>query len=174
MQLLAGVGASARAQHEVEDVLGVDGQAADLGAGDLQRARDGAGLAAVAEEGERAQGGGREGDGVPFEYDGRLGRVAAAQDGGRRRVEAVGRGDGGLEVVEGGLGGGFGGVVARHGNVDDAAGGDGVGKQDGGELDLEREGQFLGVDDCLGGIVYESFVFGEENGDSGVDFSDSE
>ena len=174
VQLLAGVGARARAQHQVEDILGVDGQAADLRAGDLQRPRDVAGFAAVAEQGERAQRGGCEGDGVPFQHDGGLRRVAAAEDGGRGGVEAVGGGDGGLEVVEGGLGGGFGGVVARDGDVNDAAGGDGGREQDGGKFDLEGRISFGGSCEGLGGIACESFVFGEENGDTGVDLADSE
>lgn len=137
MQLLARVRAGACAQHQVEDILGVNGQAADLGARDVHGPRDGAGLAAVAEEGERAQRGGRESDGVPFEDDGGLCGVAAAQDGRRRGVQTIGVGDGGLQVEESGLRGSFRGVVTRDSDVDDAAGGDGRGEEDGGEFDLE-------------------------------------
>lgn len=135
-QLLAGVLPRARAQHQVEDVFGVDGQAADLGAGEVERARDAAGFAAVAVQAEGADGGGGELDGVPFEDDGGLRGVAAAEEGGGRGGLPVGGEDGGLQGEEGGLGGGFGGVVARYGYVDDAAGGDGGGEEDGREFNL--------------------------------------
>lgn len=49
---------------------------------------------------------------------------------------AVGVVDFGLEVEEGGSGGGFGGEVAGDGYVDYAAGRDGRGEEDGGEFNL--------------------------------------
>jgi hypothetical protein len=51
-------------------------------------------------------------------------------------VLAVGVVDFGLEVEEGGSGGGFGGEVAGDGYVDYAAGRDGRGKEDGGKFNL--------------------------------------
>lgn len=65
-QLLAAVLARAGAQHQMEHVFGVDGEAADFRAGDLERPRDAAGFAAVAIEAEGAEGGGSETDRRPF------------------------------------------------------------------------------------------------------------
>jgi hypothetical protein len=50
----------------VEHIFRVYGQAAQLSAVDLEGLGDGAGFAAVAEEGEVAELGGRDVDGVPF------------------------------------------------------------------------------------------------------------
>lgn len=47
-QFLTTVRARGRAQHQMEDVFRIDGQAADLGRLRLQRSRDPAGFAAVA------------------------------------------------------------------------------------------------------------------------------
>lgn len=75
-----------------------------------------------------------------------MGGVAAAEEGGGRRGASVGRVDGGLEGEEGFLRGGFRVVVAGDGDVDDAAGGDGGGEEDGGEFDLRGKGLVWGVE----------------------------
>lgn len=133
---LTDIRASARPQHQVKRVLSVDGQATDLGAVHLQRARDVAGLLAVAVQAQGYQVGGREGDGVPFEHDGCLRGIATADLGrrGLRGAEAVV--DAVLEGAECALGGGFFGGVLADGDVDDAAGGDVWREQDGREFNL--------------------------------------
>lgn len=62
--------------------------------------------------------------------------VSAAQDGGCGCALAEGAVDFGLEGVEFSGGFGFGFVVAGYGDVDDGAGGDIWGEEDGGEFDL--------------------------------------
>lgn len=51
-------------------------------------------------------------------------------------MEAVGVVDSGLEVEEGGLGGGFGGVIAGDGYIDYTTRRDGRGQQNGWEFNL--------------------------------------
>ena len=68
-----------------------------------------------------------------------MGGVAAAEEGRGGGGLSVGTVDGGLEGEEGFLGGGFRVVVAGHGYVDYAAGGDGGGEEDRGEFDLRGD-----------------------------------
>ena len=134
----AGVGARGRAQHQVERVLGVDGEAADLGAVHLEGPGDVPGLLAVPVQRQRDQVGGRELDGVPLQHHGRLRRVAAPQ-GGRRRLRRPERAeDPVLQRRELLVRLGLGVVVARYRDVDDGAGGDVGREEDGGEFDLGR------------------------------------
>ena len=81
----------------MEGVFGVDCEAGDFGGEDglgaVARGRvigDRAGFGAVAEEAKGAEGGCCEGELVPFEDDGSLGSVAAAEDWGGGRGETVG------------------------------------------------------------------------------------
>lgn len=119
---LAAEGARARPQHQVEGILGIDGQAADLGALHDRGPRDVARLLVVAEQrqGDDVRGGML--DGVPLEDDRRLRCIPAAED--RRRGLGLAKGmvDGILEREEGGLRLLLGREVARDGDVDDAAG----------------------------------------------------
>lgn len=103
----------------MECVLGVDGQARDLGAVHLQRAGDVAGLLAVAVQGERDQICRREVYGVPFQNDGGLGGIAAAEDRGGGKGGAKGVVDLILEGLEALLGSVFLGGVSSDGDVDD-------------------------------------------------------
>lgn len=118
----------------MEGVLGVEGEAGDLGAQLVLG--DGAGLVAVAVEAEAAQLGAREVDGVPFEDDAGLRGVAAAEDGRGGRLGAEGGVDVGLQGGELLVGDGLGVLVAADVDVDDAAGVDVGREEDGGELDL--------------------------------------
>lgn len=136
--LLAAHGAGRRAQDEVEGVLGVDGEAADLSTVHLQGPRDVAGLLAVAVQRQRDEVGGGEVDGVPLEDDRGLGGIAAAQDGRARLGGAEGGEDAVLQRGESLVGLGLGRVVAGDGDVDDGARDDVGRQQDGGELDLRR------------------------------------
>ena len=77
-------------------------------------------------------------NGIPFEDDGSLGGVAAAEDGWGGRVLAISIVDGRLEGEEGFLGSVFGVMVSSDGDVDDATGGDGWREEDRGEFDLKR------------------------------------
>lgn len=117
-------------------VLRVQRQAADLRAVLLQGPRDAAGFAAIPIQAETAQFGGGELDGVPFEDERGLGRVAAAQGGCAGRDQAEGGVDVGLQPGEGERGAGFGGEVAGDGDVDDGAGGYVRREEDGGEFYL--------------------------------------
>lgn len=71
------------------------------------------------------------------------------------------------------MGGGFRGVVAGDGYVDNAAGGDGRGEEDGGEFNLgvvlvgSLGGEGLGRAD-------QAFVLCQKDSDAGVDFADGE
>lgn len=122
----------------MEHVLGVDGQAADLGAVHLQRAGDVACLLVVAVQRQGDEVGGGELDGVPFQHDACLGCVAAAEDwaggfvGTERGKDLV------LQGAEGALGCDFGGRVPADGDVDYGAGGDVWGEEDGREFDLGK------------------------------------
>jgi hypothetical protein len=127
-QLLGLVGAGRGAEHQVEGVLGVDGEAADLGASRLERARYRAGFRAIAVQRERLDGGGGQVDRVPFEDEGSLGRVAEPEDRRGRRLDAVRVENAFLERLEGGCAGRFGRLIARYCDVDDAAGGDVAGE----------------------------------------------
>ena len=91
---------------------------------------------AIAVEAQTTEVCGRELDLVPFEDDGCLGGVSAADDGWGGGCETVGGEDAGLQGGEGFLGGVLGGGVAGDCDVDDGAGGYGGGKEDGGEFDL--------------------------------------
>lgn len=85
-------------------VLCIHSQAADLGRAHAGGSRDVACFLAIAEERERDAIRGGEFDGVPFQDDGGLGCVFAAEDGG----EGLGGAEGGVDCVlegeEGGLG----------------------------------------------------------------------
>lgn len=134
--LLAGQGAGCCAQHQVECVLGVDGQARDLGRVHGGRFGNVAGLLAVAVKGETDQVGGCEVDGVPLEDHAGLGGIATAEVGslglgGTEGVEYLV-----LEGAEGAIGFVFGGNVAGDGDVDNGARRDVRRQKDGGELDL--------------------------------------
>jgi len=67
--------------------------------------------------------GGREGDGIPFEDDGGLSRISAAEGGWRGGLGTEGFEDLRLDLVKGGIGFYFGGEVARDVDVHDTAGG---------------------------------------------------
>ena len=137
LELVAAVGPAGRAQHQVECVLGVDGQAADLGREHVHGPRDGAGFAAVAVEREGFQGRGREDDRVPFQDEGGLGRIATdAEFGCFGRGEAVFLEDCFLEGGEGRVRLFFRGVVLGDSDVDDRAGGYAGWEEDGGEFNL--------------------------------------
>lgn len=99
------------------------------------RAGDDADFLTISEESEGEKIGSSELDGVPFEYDGGLGSIAAAQDGNGGLLSAERRVDRVLKGAEGVLGGGFGGGIATDGDVDDGAGGDVGREENGGELD---------------------------------------
>jgi hypothetical protein len=177
--LVAGVRPRRGAQDEVEDVLRVDGQAADLGRVHGLRARDVAGLLPVAEERQRDDVGRGEVDGVPFEDHRGLGGVAAAQLRGRRGFGAEGGVDLVLQPAEGELGRGLGGGVAGYRDVDYGAGGDVGWEEDGGEFDLVRRWvSFVVLSGRMGkracGPGYQSFVRCEQDCYAGVDFADCE
>lgn len=65
-----------------------------------------------------------------------MGSVSEAEDWGAGGFDAVGVEDALLEGLEGGCVGFFGGLVARDGDVDYAAGGYVAGEEDRGEFDL--------------------------------------
>ena len=89
-------------------------------------------------------------DGVPFEDDGGLGNIAAAEDRGRGRDGSEGLEDGVLELGESLFGDELGLLVAGDVDVDDAAGVDVGREEDGRELDLGGKRSMA----CLkGGIV---------------------
>ena len=134
--LVAGIGAGGRPQNQVEAILGVESQAADLGALHLHGPGDVASLLAVAVEAQGDEVGGGQVDGVPLEDDGGLGGIAAAEGGRDRLGGAKGVVDAPLQGAKLGLGGIFLGNVLADGDVDDAAGGDVGREQDGRELDL--------------------------------------
>jgi len=123
-------------QDQVERVLCVDSEAGDLCACHIEGTGNGASFVAIAVETEAAEFGGGEDDGVPFEDDGGLGRVAAAERGrdGGLATEVCEKF--GLEGGEGAVGVVFCGEVAGDIHVDDAAGGDIWWEEDGGEFDL--------------------------------------
>ena len=77
-------------------------------------------------------------DGIPFEHDAGLGRVSASQDGWGGGVGAEGGVDVLLQAGEFLLGDEFGVLVPCDIDVDDRAGVDVGGKQDGWEFDLKR------------------------------------
>lgn len=136
---IADKGAGAGAQDEVEGVLGIDSEAADLGAVHLKRTGDVACLLAISVEAQRHDVGGGELNGVPFEDDRSLGGIAAAEDGGdglrgaKRVIDLI------LKGTECAVGGGFLGRVLRDVDVDDASGRD-VGREENGrELDLQGQ-----------------------------------
>lgn len=128
--------AGACPQNQVEAVLGVDGQAADLGAVHLQRPRDVAGLLPIAVQAQRYQVGGSELDRVPFQDNGSLRRIAAAQDWRSWLGGAKGLEDAVLERAKLVFGSGFLCGVAANGDVHDTTGGDIGRQQDGRELNL--------------------------------------
>lgn len=136
LEFLAAVRASAGLQDEMERVFCIDLQAADLGRMRVERLGDGAGFAAIAVQRQAAQFSGRDIDGIPFEDDGGLCGIAAAEDGRRGSALAEGAEDVRLKLVEFAGGFGFGLEVAGDGDVDDAAGRNVGGEEDGGELDL--------------------------------------
>lgn len=125
----------------MERVVRIDSQTGDLSAVHRQRSRDVASLLAITVETQGQQVRGGQLDGVPLEDHGGLGRIAAVQDGDGGFVGAEGGEYLVLQGAEVGLGGGFFGVVLADGDVDDGAGGDVWGQEDGGELDLRVERQ---------------------------------
>lgn len=66
LELLAAECACTRLEYQVEDVFGVDGQTAQLGAVHIAGLGDSACLAAIAVQGEAAQLGGSDVNGVPL------------------------------------------------------------------------------------------------------------
>lgn len=108
----------------------VNGQTTNLGAARLERAGYRACLGAVAVEGERFEGRSCQVDGIPFKNKRSLSGVSQAQDGRRGGFDAVGIQDALLESLEGRCVGCLSCVVARDGNVNNAAGRDAVGKED--------------------------------------------
>lgn len=128
--------AGARPQDQVEAVFGVDCQAADLGAVHLQRPGDVAGLLPIAIQAQGHQVGSSELDGVPFQDDGSLSRIAAAQDGRGGFGGAKGLEDAVLEGTELVFRSSLLADVAANRDVYDATGGDVGRQQNGGELDL--------------------------------------
>lgn len=128
--------ARAGAEDQVERVLGVNCQTADFGAVHLEGPRDVAGLLAVAVEGQGGEVRRGEVDGVPFEDDGGLGRVAATEVWRRGGGSGEGGQDAGLEGTELGILGGFFGGVLGDVDVDDAPRGDVGREEDRGKLDL--------------------------------------
>ena len=137
--LVAGQGAGRCAQHQVECVLGVDGQAGDLGRVHGGRFGDVASLLAVAVESQADQVGGRHVDGVPLEDHAGLGGIATAEVGGLGLGSTEGIEDLVLESAEGAFGVVFRGEVAANGDVDNGARGDVGWQEDGWEFDLEEE-----------------------------------
>ena len=122
-QPLAQPSTGTRPQHKLKYVLGVQGQAGNLGAARLKRAGDVPDFAAVAVHGEGAALRRRQRQRIPFEDHRRLGRVAAAEDRRAGRVCAEGLIDLGLQLGERVGGRGFGSVVARHSHIDYRAAG---------------------------------------------------
>lgn len=119
---LAGKGASCGPEDKVEGVLGVDGQAANLGAVHLHGSGDRARLLAVAVKAQGYQVGGRQLDGVPLQNDRGLCGIAAAEDRGGGLTGAEGAVYLVLELAELLLCDGLLGLVLADGDVDDAAG----------------------------------------------------
>lgn len=81
---LTGIGTGAGAQNKVEGVLSVDGETTNLGAVHLQRSGDVSSLLAVAVQAQGDEVSRGELDGVPFEDNGSLGCIAAADSRSRR------------------------------------------------------------------------------------------
>lgn len=126
----------ARAEDEVERILGVHSQTADLGTVHMQRAGNVSSLLAVAVQTQRDQVSRGQLDRVPFQYDGSLGGIAAAQDGDRGLGGAEGFEDLVLKGREAGFGCGLGFGVARDSDVDDGARRNVGWEENGRELDL--------------------------------------
>lgn len=122
----------------------------DLGTASLERARYRASLGAIAVEGQRLQGCGGEVDRIPFEDEGGLGCVSQTEDGRRWSLDTVGVQDTLLEGLEGSCVGALCGVVARNGDIDNAARGDVVWEENRGEFNL--------VSASASGIVVEAHV----------------
>ena len=123
-------------EDQVEGVFCIDSEAGNLGARHVVGSWDRPGFVTVAVEAETAEFRGREDDRVPFEDDGGLGRVAAAEGGGSRRIAAEFGEEFGLEGGKGAVGVVFCGEVAGDVYVDDAAGGDVWREEDRGEFNL--------------------------------------
>lgn len=134
--LLACSRASARPQDQVEAVFSVDGQAANLGTVHLQRPGNVAGLLPIAIQAQGHQVGSSELDGVPFQDNGGLGRIAAAQDGGGGFGGAKGLEDAVLEGAELVFRSSLLADVAANRDVNDTTGGDVGRQQNGREFDL--------------------------------------
>ena len=64
----------------MEDIFGINAQSTELRAGHLLGVGDGARLVAIAVQGETAELGSRNVYGVPFQYYGGLGGIAAAKN----------------------------------------------------------------------------------------------
>ena len=144
----------------------------------LQRARDVPGLGAVAVEAQGDEVGGGELDGIPFQDDGGLGGVAAAEDGNGGGRGAEGGEDAVLEGAEVGFCFGFFVEILRNGDVDNGAGRDIWGEEDGRKLDLKAVVSLDFPWDVVQGRVmvraYEALVWGEKDGDTCVDLADGE
>jgi hypothetical protein len=112
--------ASRSTQHQVKSVLRVQSQTRDLGAQLVLGDR--ACLVAIAVQAQTTKLRRREIDRIPFEYNARLGRVAASKHGSRWRFGAEAVVDVGLEGRELLVGDCLGVEVARNVDVDDAAG----------------------------------------------------
>lgn len=136
--LFANVSAGGCPQDEVERVFGIDRKTTDLGAVHLKRSRDVASLLAVAVQAQGDQVGSSQLDRVPFQDDGSLGRISATECGLRRFLGAKRLVNALLQGTEFLLGRGLFGGVLGDVDVDDAAGGDVGGKEDGRKLDLAQ------------------------------------
>lgn len=123
-------------QYEMKGVFRIDCQSRHLRSLYALVLGDNACFRAIAVQAQASQVGGGEFDLVPFEHDGCLGGISAADDRRGRGGTAIGVEDAGLEGGEGLLGGYFGLGVAGYCYVDYGAGCDGGGKEDGGEFDL--------------------------------------
>jgi len=97
-------------------------QAGNLSAACLQGTGYRASLGAIAVEGERFQGCCCQIDWVPFEDERSLSSIAQAKNRRRRGLDTIGIQDALLEGLEGRCIGGLSDVIARNGDVDDAAG----------------------------------------------------
>ncbi len=85
----------------MEGVFGVERQTRNLGGLDALVLRNDARFCAIAVETQTAQVRRRKIDLIPFEDNGCLGGIPAAEDGCSRRGDAIGAEDGGLEGGEG-------------------------------------------------------------------------
>lgn len=131
----------------MESILRVQSQTGDLGAQLILG--DCACLVAIAVEAQATQLRRREIDWIPFQYNARLGRIAAAKHGSRGRFCTEAVVDVGLEGSELLVGDRLGVEVARNVDVDDAAGVDVRREQDRWELDLAMVSKGMAMKDTL-------------------------